>query len=245
LTTYPVLFAYGLAGLAGSIIMSLRQRRWPGTLVIAIGIFLIMDLFVTTRPWKQYAISWLLLAACLPARLLPPLIARLGPPAQATLALFVLVATGVGFARKEMTDPHGGGMNRATQDRVIEWIYRQVPPDGYIVTSFNLHPVFRRDVFFKTVYDTAPQATGTGDGLEEFMPRLVPFPYAEHFQRAGYEKDLETHPPAVIVVGTEYSLGQVEALQAYMARHAGAYRLCNIPATSITALVRETDRPVE
>jgi hypothetical protein len=236
----PVWFAYGLAGLVGCTILFLHQRRSPGPLIVTMGIFLVTDLFMTTKPYKQYAVSWLLLAACLQARLLPPFIARLRLPIQAVLALGVLAIVGIGFAQTEIEGPDDSGMDRATQDRVMRWFSQNVPPDGFVVSGFYVHPVFWRDSFFKTVYDTAP---GYGDGLEEFIPRLTTVPFAEHFQPAGYEKDLELRPPAAIVLNNdlnkEYTRDQVQALNAYLDRHADVYEEYTIPGTPISVAVAD------
>jgi hypothetical protein len=55
----------------------------------------------------------------------------------------------------------------------MEWICQRVRPGGFVVSSYYLHPVFRRDTFFKTVVDIAPNVD---DQLEKFMPRLAPPP---------------------------------------------------------------------
>ena len=235
----PVWFAYGLVGIAGCTILFLYQRRPPGSLMVAMGIFLVTDLFITTRPWKQYVVSWLLLAACLQARLLPPFIARLRPPIQAAMALGVLAVVSIGFAQTKANDTDNGGMDRTTQDRVMAWISQNVAPDEFVVSSFQLHPVFWRDSFFKTVFDFAP---GYGDGLEEFMPRLTTVPFAEHFQQAGYEKELELRPPEAIVLNTEYTRDQIQALDAYLNRHPNVYKEYKILGTSILVALADRNR---
>ena len=242
LTQSPVWPAYGLVGLIGCIVLFLRQRRLPELLAVAFGIFLAVNLVTTTKPWKQYVVSWLLLAAYFPARSLPLLITRLRPLAQAAAALCVLIIVVAGLVCAGIVDPNGGGMNRPTQDRTIEWILQHVPPDGFVVSSFYLHPVFRRDTFFKTVVDIAPNV---GDGLEQFMPQLAPGPYREHFQRSGYERELEVRPPAVIVVDGAYTFAQSQALNAYRLRHPGTYEQYNIPGTAVIVLQRKTDRTPE
>ena len=206
-------------------------------------IFLAVNVVTTAKPWKQYVVSWLLLAAFFPARSLPLLITRLRPQAQAAAAFCVSIIVVVGLVRAGIVDPDGGGMNRQTQDRTIEWILRRVPPDGFVVSSYYLHPVFRRDTFFKTVVDIAPNV---GDGLEQFMPQLAPGPYSEHFQRSGYERELEVRPPSVIVVhSSAYTFAQGQTLNAYVLRHPGTYEQYNIPGTVVIVLQRKTDRTPE
>jgi hypothetical protein len=206
-------------------------------LTVAIFIFLAVNLVTTTRPWTQYVVSWLLLAAYFPARSLPLLITRLRPQAQAAAAFCVSMIAVVGFVRTGVVDPNGGRIDRQTQDRTIEWILRRVPPDGFVMSSFYLHPVFRRDTFFKTVFDIAGRS---GDGLERFMPQLAPGPYSEHFQMSGYQKELEIRPPSVIVL-KGYTDSQVQALNAYLGRHGNSYDQHEIPGTPVVILERRTE----
>jgi len=238
LTSYPVLLIYSVAGLIGCVVLFLRQRRLPDFFTVTIFIFLAMNLLTTARPWKQYVASWLLLAACFPARSLPLLLARLRPQIQAAVASGFAILMIVGFARVGDVDPDGGGIDRQTQNRAIEWMLQRVPPDGFVVSGFYLHPVFRRDTFFKTVFDIA----GNGDGLEQFMPQLATAPYSEHFQQSGYEKELELRPPSVIVP-QRYTPAQMQALNAYLIRHPGAYEQINIPDTSIFVLQQKSAQP--
>jgi hypothetical protein len=127
---------------------------------------------------------------------------------------------GLGCARFD--DPNAQGLDRKMQDRVIEWASRRIPSEGFVVASFFYHPVFRRDTFFKTVFDVAP---GVDDGLEEFMPQLAPGPYADHFRQSGYEKELELRRPSVIVMQGKYTFAQSQALHAYLNRHPDDYDL--------------------
>lgn len=237
LARYPEWLAYSFVGLIGCTVLFQRQRRLPELLTAAIFIFLVMNLVTTTKPWKQYVVSWLLLAAYFPARSLPLLITRLRLQAQTAAAFCVSIIAVVGFVRTGIVDPDGGGMDRQTQDRTIEWVLRRVPPDGFVVSSYYLHPVFRRDTFFKTVYDIAGSG---GDGLERFMPQLAPGPYSEHFQLSGYQKELEIRPPSVIVP-QGYTYLQVQALNAYLGRHGNNYDQQEIPGTPVVILERRTE----
>jgi hypothetical protein len=105
LSQHPAYLAYSLAGLIIYIVLSLRQRRLPRLLDVAIFIFLVTNLATTTKPWKQYVVSWLLLAAYFPARSLPLLITRLRPLAQAAAAFYVLIASVLGFAHTGILAP--------------------------------------------------------------------------------------------------------------------------------------------
>jgi len=227
---------YVVAGLVVWVVMLIRERRPPGVLAAAIFIFLLFSYVTTARPWKQYISSWLLLAAYFPARSLPPLLARLGAKTQVAAALVFVGAALFGFVRTGIWYPLGHGIDRATQDRAINWLCHVIPPDGYLVCSYYIHPVFRRDTFFKTVTDDAGR---TGDGLERFMPELSPH-LAEHFRQSGYEKELLIRPPTVIVMQNyAYTSAQAQAFKDYLGQHAKEYVEQKIPGTEIFVLVRK------
>ncbi len=235
---HPIWLAYSLVGLIGCAILFVHQRRSIGFFPVAILCFLVMALVTTTRPWKQYYVPWLLLAAYFPARSLPLLITRFGLPAQIALACCVLTAAVIGFSQIGITDPSGMGWHRTAQDRMIVWTSQHVPPDGFVVASFHLHPVFRRDTFFKTVIDR--MADGN-DGFEQFMPDLVQHSYAEYFQPSGYEKELEAHPPALIVLQQGvYTLAQAQVLSTWLTSSSNLYEQYEIPGTPVLVLKRKT-----
>jgi hypothetical protein len=231
--------AYIMVGLYGCAILHLDRRRWPGFFSVAILCFLVVALVTTTRPWKQYYVPWLLLAAYFPARSLPAFITRFGLPVQAALALCVLTGVGIGFVKTGVTDPNSVGLPRATQDRVMVWALQHVPPDGFVVATFPMHPVFRRDTFFKVVVDE----TGNGlDGFEQFMPQSVQPSCIEHFQQPGYEKELEDHPPTMILRMGKYTPTQIQALATWLTSCTDMYEPYQIPGTPVFALERKTPR---
>jgi hypothetical protein len=236
----PAWLAFDLVGLIGCVALFRRQRRSPELFISAIFIFLMISLFTTTRPWKQYAVSWLLLAAALPARTLPLLITRLRPRMQVVVAFCVLMVIAVGLARTGRVDPNGGGIDRQTQDAAIQWILRHVPADDFVVASLDLHPVFRRDTFFKVVAD---QMADGRDGLEQFMPYLVGPSRAGCFQESGCEQELETHPPALFVTQGKYTSAQVQAMNTWLASPTNIYVQSTIPGTPVVVLERSAYHP--
>jgi hypothetical protein len=229
--------AYVLAGLIGCVALFVYQRQSASPLAAATFLFLLVSLSTTTQPWRQYMASWLLLASYFPARSLPVLAARLRTKDQIGVALFVLLIA-MADLRTGFVDL-GGLMatHRATQDRLIEWVVRRVPPDGFVVADFFFHPVFRRDTFFKTVFDFT---VASSDGFEEFMVGLAPRAYSEHFQRSGYEKELEIRPPSLIVLPGTYARVQAQVLHDYLNRHIDSYKLRLIPGTHISVAERKT-----
>jgi hypothetical protein len=235
LIRYPVWLGYGVVGGIACLTLFLRQRRTPELFISTIFIFLILDLFTATRPWKQYAVSWLLLAAVLPARSLPLLLVRLRPPVQAAVAITTLAIVVVAMARIATKDPDAPGLDRQSQDELIRWASREVSPDGFVVADLTLHPVFRRDTFYKVVFDLTSEGS---DGLERFLPGLVAPATAEFLKTSGYAKELDAHPPAMIVPQGMYTDTQVQVLNAWVAGTTNVYEPVVIPGTEVTVLKR-------
>lgn len=233
----PFLLAYILCGLAACGYLFWRERRPPGAMAVAILIFLVFSVATNTRPWKQYAMSWYLLAAWFPARALPEFLAPLNAWKQAAVASVMAVMLLAELTHIQTEDPNGStGITRYVQDSVIEYVCKEVPRDGFVVAGFPLHPVFRRDTFFKVVIDMTADG---GDGMEQIMPQLTVPPYSEHFQPAGYEKELELHPPSLVVMPPLCTAAQTDALKAYLLQHRDDYESLPIFDTGLTALERK------
>ena len=234
----PLSLTFVMAGLIGCAVFYIRKRRIPSVFMASVFVLLLVNLISNARPWKQYTASWLLLAACLPARSLPALAMRLTPKWQACCAGGLLILASIAFCRIGPVDPDfRAGLGHADQVRVIDWILTNVPAQERVLTSYQLHPVFRRDVFFKTVGD---MIENRGDGLEQLMPQLAPGSYAEHFKESGYAAELESKPPALVMphACTEH---QGAALSAFLQRHNSEYSPQNIPGTPLMALLRNPD----
>ena len=140
-----------------------------------------------------------------------------------------------GLFRSGKTDPNRNNFDQATQANVMNWVLKRVPPDESVVAGFQLHPVFRRDTFYKTVVDLS----NTGDRLEELMPRVVSDSLAKHFQPSGYE-ELEARPPAIIFIQGTYTPMQNEAVNVFPSRHPNSYAQMTVPFTGIMVLERVT-----
>ena len=227
----PMSYLLILPGFVACLVMFARRRWFPKPFEIAIFVFLILNVCMTTRPWKQYTASWLLLAAGLPARSLPMLAEKLSLRWQAAMAAG-LVAVALFFS---IIASHRVPLkfSRAAQDRAMKYVLEHVPTDGYVLASYFVHPIFRRDALFKTVYDAEP--TGV-DGLEQFMPELAPGAYGEQFGESGYEKNLEDHRPDLILTQAGYTLSEIRAMTQHMKVHGGAYGETQIPGTELTVL---------
>lgn len=233
---HPVLLAYVVAGMAGCGILYVRERRLPGPFPIAIACFLVANLATCTRPWKQYVVSWFLLAAYFPARALASVAGRLPPAAQVAAALGLVAALIAESTALDPVDPSGGREDRVTQERLIDWTQGHIPPGDYIAAGFPMHPLFRRDSFYKVIVDM----TASGDdGLERLMPGPGASLAADRSLQSGYERELETRPPALIVLWGLYTDAQVRALGAYATRHSGDYVRHNVPGTALVVLSRQ------
>jgi hypothetical protein len=237
ITLNPVWLAFSLAGILGCAIVSIRQRIIPGVFSIAILLFLIVNLLLNTRPWKQYVVSWFLLAAYFPARFLSQLSIQANPKIQAGLSFCVLTVIFFELSTITPVDPNfTGEVFRATQDRVIDFACQHIAPDAFVLAGFPLHPIFRRDTFFKVVIDMTVDGN---DGFEQFMPLLTSPPYSEHFQRSGYKNELRIRPPSIIINQSFITQYQRDALDTYLKAQPDNYDLRLIEGTSIPVLERK------
>jgi hypothetical protein len=233
---HPLLLGFCVFGMVAYVSQLLSERRRPELLAIAIMIYLVIGLSAT-RPWRQYVVSWMFLAVFFATRSLSPLVDRLSVKAQVLVAFGFLGVVAIGAVRQGV-DPYQVGITRGAQDRLIEWTTEHVPREGYVVAGFAMHPVFRRDTFFKMVYD----ATSSGDGIERYLPQLLPSSYRERFGQSGYEKQLETRPPSLTVFGPTFTKPQMRALDAFFSRQGDAYYQMNIPGTSIHGVAQTVEK---
>ena len=96
-------------------------------------------------------------------------------------------------------------------------------PDARVVVFPNMHPIFRRDVFYAWFSTWDPG----GRGQEQIMAEWDPLGYGERFRREGYLADLDRNPPDLLLKkGKGYQLPptQSDIVDSYMAEHAGEYR---------------------
>jgi hypothetical protein len=228
--------AYGLAGLGGCIIFWIRRRQIPDVFSIAILIFLIVDLLTVARPWKQYTASWLLLCGWYPAYVIPILLARWRHPGQLVFGTIFSASAIISLVYLGDIEPNYAGISRDDQNRTADWILQNVPTNGYVVSSYHLHPVFRQDTFFKTVFDV----TGNGDGLEEIMPKISSPTYAEHFQESGYWKDLQNRPPSILIP-QEFSPIQHSVITNYAVQNNDAFEEIKFTNSKIFILHRKSN----
>jgi hypothetical protein len=193
---------------------------------------------MTTRPWKQYSASWFLLAGYFPGRAVSEFVSRLTAQGQAAVACCMAVVVIAELANVGVADPSDPtNIPRATQDRLIEYVCREVPPNGYVAAGFPLNPIFRRDTFFKVVIDRTEADT---DGFEQFMPLLTAPPYSEHFQTAGYAKEMEIRPPLLLVLRSFWTSEQAKASEGYLRAHLDSYEYRRIPDTSVIVLQKRS-----
>lgn len=232
----PLCLFYILPGAVWCVVLFTRRGWRPTPFQIAVFAFLVLDIILTTRPWKQYVASWLLLAGILPACSFPQVIAALERRFQTGIAACCLAGAAVLFALAFRPDAMASG--RATQDQAMDYVLKHVPPGGYVISSFVVHPIFRRDTFFKTVYDASPDGT---DGIEAFMRQAAPPPLNERFTLAGYDKDLQARPPDLFVVDAYETEDQRRALDEYFSKHSSEFAQGTIPGTHLRVVLRKTD----
>lgn len=227
-----LVYIFILPALAACVVMWARRRWYPKPFEIGIFVFLVLNICTTTRPWKQYSASWMILAAGLPARMLPMFVEKLSVRWQTALAACLGGAALVYFGVNARGAPVVV-IDRPSQDAAMAYSLQHVPKNGYVLASYFVHPIFRRDSLFKTVCDAE---LNRADGLEQFMPTLAPGAYGERFQESGYEKDLETRRPDLILVQAGYTLLELQAMTNFINRHPDAYSKFQIPGTQLTVL---------
>jgi hypothetical protein len=231
----PALLGFVIAGAVGCGVLAGRKRLPLDSLSIAILVFLIVNLLACTRPWKQYTVPWFLLAAYFPSRFGSFLAVRLEPRGQIAAAFCILAAIVGGLAGMPITDPNRSSEDRVTQDHLIEWVGQNVPPDGFVAAGFPMHPVFRRDTFFKVAKDMTSDGRDT---FEQLMPLLSSGTYREHFQLTGYEKELDLRPPSVVVSRSIFTQNQIHALSEWLQRNRDDYEFERLPGTDMVLVVR-------
>jgi len=219
---HPQLLALVAAGVSAWCAYLVTARRPPQAYEIAVLAFLVLQLFVVDRPYKQYYGPWFLLAACFVPFAgfhVERAFARARPWCFA-LAIVISASTAwnawQSFARDD-----GARRMLAFYDAITEWSAK----DDAIIAYPPLHPVVRRDVFYAWNRTTDP----TGFGTERIMRTLAVPGFSERFDSAYYGRELGANRPPVIVSPRSddwaYEPGQWAAVRDFLAMHRASYVL--------------------
>ena len=133
----PLGLGYIVAGAAVGSWCAFRKREFPKLPLIGVGLFLVADAITTTRPWKQYVSSWFILAAWLPAVIVPQLIVASSKTIQTALALCACLAAVCVFWQSADLDAKGNGVPRGVQDHLVDFACQRVPAEAFVFASFD------------------------------------------------------------------------------------------------------------
>jgi len=219
---HPWLLVLIAAGVSGWCAHLVTVRKRPHPYEIAVIAFLILQLFIVDRPYKQYYGPWFLLAACFVPFAgfhLERAVARARPWC---FALAIVIGASTAWnAWQSFAGDDGARRMLAFYDTIAGWSAK----DDAIVAYPPLHPVVRRDVFYGWNRTTDP----AGFGTERIMRALAVPGFSERFDPASYRRELGASRPPVIVSPRNddwaYEPGQWAAVRDFLAVHRASYVL--------------------
>jgi hypothetical protein len=216
----PVLTPLIAAGLAAWVVVLLRRRTPPDSYHAALAFWLVTQAVLVALPYKQYYAPWFLFGSGYLAFLG---VALSDLPRRIGAAVFV-VACGLsayGAAARATTWYREDSANY--ERSLIQVMDRISLPGDYVVAAPPHHPIFRRDVFYLSLNTLDPNGYDADRILDSF-PSLSGLVTADR-----YRSELESHPPALIVLrsGGEpmpYTARQNAAIESFV-RERGYKRL--------------------
>jgi hypothetical protein len=217
---HPRLLTLVVLGIAAWSAYLVKHARLPAPYEIAVVLFLIVQLVVVDRPYKQYFAPWFLVGACFVPFVGFFLVQAL-PRATPLLVAGAVVLSGWTAASAL------GWFARHDQARGMLDFYdallRVSPADAPIVAYPPLHPVVRHDVFYGWSRTTDP----AGYGTEAVMDSLAVPGYSQRFDAPYYRQEIEARPPAIVIAPLDGNWGyeprQWAVLQAYLETHRERY----------------------
>jgi hypothetical protein len=93
------------------------------------------------------------------------------------------------------------------------------PANGYVVATIETMPLFRRNSF----YQLANSLAGNGLDGAKAMQMMAISPFSDNFTVERALRQIEAHPPDLIVPGAGYPQFERAALDIFLGRHAGEY----------------------
>ena len=219
---HPWLLTLVVLGIAAWSTYLVSHARHPAPYEIAVVLFLLAQLVVVDRPYKQYFAPWFLVGACF-VPFIGFFIVETMPRATPLLVISAFVvsawtaASAFGwFARQDQA--------RGMLD-FYDALLRVSPADAAIVAYPPLHPIVRHDVFYGWSRTTDP----AGHGTEAIMDALALPGYSQRFAAPYYQQEIEARPPAVVVAPLDSNWGyepkQWAVLRGYLDMHRDRYVL--------------------
>lgn len=243
---HPMLLNYIGIGVVAAVVAARRGRlRW-NRYAAGVLLFTVLQLALNGKGWKHYYAAWLLLAAFFPAASLAVFAPRANWLRLALCAALAGAALNLHLLRSDtVTLNLAGGpveVDRAMQTRAMDALLAQTAPDARVASDLFWHPVFRRDAFYKAMYDDI----GGQDRTDETFAHMAGFAYANRFNQAYYEDELRRHPPDGILMGRIATTGifsiypplQSKAVENHLRRHETEYEFLPIDGTPLLAVVR-------
>ena len=221
----PYLSALTLASLLAAAVHHLRKRTWPRAYEAAVLVWVAFQVAVVAYPYKQYYAPCFLFASSFPAYLgrnIADLSRRLGVLLVVIASAYTAYhATGIAYAWSRFDEA-------GRQQRAIRWMNRVTLPEDSVVGLPPIHPIDRRDTFFLWFNTTDPG----GFNSERILQQLPS--YRQYVTPDRYRRELETHPPALVVLAPEGGLGlypqaQQAALDAFLTKR--GYRSAHVGNT--------------
>jgi len=195
-------------------------RKMPHTYELAVVLFLLAQLAIVDRPYKQYYGPWFLLAASFVPFVGTFLDRTSTRAASWCFGLAIVLGAWAGWnALQSFSRQDQAHQMLAFYDRMVDLS----PADAPIAAYPPLHPVVRRDVFYAWSRTIDPGGYGT----EAIMRDLDIPDYSARFDRDHYRRELDSNPPALVVSALDgewaYEPAQWAVLREYLAAHRENY----------------------
>ena len=219
ITAQPVTLAFAGAGALAWGVLIAARRIQPKPFEVAALVFLVAAPFLVPLPYKQYYAPWFALAAVFvpffgfALRQVNEAASRL-----TAVGLLAFVAFSGFRVQRDYAKADPAGFFRVAWKLMRE----AAAPEGRVVADPQWHPVYRRDVFYGWFSTFDPGGRGQERILREWNPRG----YGARFTAAGYRRELDAHPPALIVtVGDGFNLPATQELAtaAWVREHGDDY----------------------
>jgi hypothetical protein len=181
----------------------------------ALAVWLGIQAFLVAYPFKQYYAPWFLFASIFLVFLgrgVSELLGRAGVLVFLTACIVTALAD-LGAAQSLLNSNEA-----ATHRLLIRWMNNVTRPEDRVVASPPLHPIDRYDTFFLWFNTFDP----SGFDAERILERIPP--YQGYVSPGRFRKELEDHPPAIVVLSGDwrivpYTSGQWAALTDFLRQH--------------------------
>jgi hypothetical protein len=215
----PLLLGLTLAGVVAWAIYLKRSGARPNAFELATVLFLLAQLVLAQRPYKQYYAPWLLTGA----GFTPYLFLVIGQTRQ-SVAFAAAAALTLACSLNTillLVQHHGARSMLQFHQAMLD----MSDPSSKVVAWLPLHPVVRHDTFYGWNRTMDP----AGYTTESIVQDLRLPEYARKFQEPDYWRQLEANPPTLIVATvphtSSYEPKQAAVLEKFLQKHQAEYIL--------------------